>query len=118
MLWLAREDFRTTYYSRTLFTDNVKEDSPYIKNRLYSKKCTNCSPCDTEREYERHLLQVAARGNLDEFVKVYTADPKRLDVQDNRGQRPLQAAAAKGHRNIVDFIIKEHGCERELFSRL
>ena len=57
------------------------------------------------------MLQVAARGNLEEFIKVYTADPSRLEVKDNKGQRPLHAAAAKGHTNIVDFIVEHHGGE-------
>ena len=64
------------------------------------------------------VLQIAARGKYEEFVRVYTADPQRLNVQDSRGQRPLHAAAARGHKDIVDFIIKQHGCKPESFFRM
>nr|KAG5700757.1 hypothetical protein BaRGS_034960 [Batillaria attramentaria] len=48
-----------------------------------------------------------SKENVDEFRKAYDADPKRVDVQDNKGQRPLHVAATRGHQQIVQFIISQ-----------
>ncbi|XP_070195077.1 transient receptor potential cation channel subfamily A member 1-like isoform X2 [Littorina saxatilis] len=87
--------------------------------KQFGRKSPQEEPKDVEEEAPKlclledspyRVIKVASRGNLDEFEKVYKADPKRLKATDNKGQTPLHAAAAKGHRNIVDFIIKQHGC--------
>lgn len=52
--------------------------------------------------------QVAARGDLEEFIRAFNAGPRRLCVKDTRGQTPLHVAAINGFCNIVDYIIEQN----------
>ncbi|PVD23407.1 hypothetical protein C0Q70_16676 [Pomacea canaliculata] len=52
--------------------------------------------------------QVAARGDLEEFIRAFNAGPRRLCMKDTRGQTPLHVAAISGFCNIVDYIIEQN----------
>ena len=54
-------------------------------------------------------LQVAAKGNLQEFQRLYEADDSRLNIQDSRGSTPAHKGAENGQVNILDFIVNHGG---------
>ncbi|KAK6188192.1 hypothetical protein SNE40_004425 [Patella caerulea] len=55
------------------------------------------------------IIKVAGKGNLEEFAKLYNADPSRLCIEDSKGQMAIHMAAVKGRINILDFIINHNG---------
>lgn len=54
-------------------------------------------------------FQVAAKGHLEEFQRIYLADKSRLNIQDNKGLTAVHKAAENGRLNILEFIISEGG---------
>ncbi|KAL8612705.1 hypothetical protein ACOMHN_025356 [Nucella lapillus] len=69
---------------------------------------SNVTAFDEIQEGCRSFSQEAERGNLEGITKAYQADPRRLQTENAKGQRPLHVAAVKGHLDIVQFLIKEH----------
>ena len=53
--------------------------------------------------------KVAAKGNLQEFQRLYEADDSRINIQDSKGLTPAHKAAENGKANILDFIINHGG---------
>ncbi|CAK5022412.1 unnamed protein product [Meloidogyne enterolobii] len=60
---------------------------------------------ESERD-KMNMLESCKRGNLNEVAKYLNGgiDP---DEEDDDGVTALQIAAAKGHRRLVEFLIKE-----------
>ncbi|XP_052283272.1 transient receptor potential cation channel subfamily A member 1-like [Dreissena polymorpha] len=55
------------------------------------------------------LLCAAAKGNLEEFQRLYENDPSRLSVRDGKGLCPIHKAAEFGRLNILQFIVDQAG---------
>lgn len=51
----------------------------------------------------------AAKGNLEEFQRLYENDPIRLTVQDSKGFSPIHKAAEFGRVSILNFIKEKGG---------
>ena len=64
-------------------------------------------------------FQVAGKGNLEEFQRLYYADNSRLGIQDSKGLTAAHKAAENGRVNILEFIATHSGgtFEKTLFSR-
>ena len=60
------------------------------------------------------FIQAAARGQLDDFIKAYTADRTRLSDTDCNGHLPIHLAAYEGHEDIVEYIINENGGKKSI----
>ena len=58
-----------------------------------------------------HSFQVAAKGNIQEFERLYDADNSRLNIQDSKGNTPAHRAAENGRVNILEFIVYHCGGE-------
>ena len=56
-----------------------------------------------------YYFQVAAKGNLEEFRRLYYADISRLGAQDNKGVTAVHKAAKHGRVNILQFIADHNG---------
>lgn len=59
------------------------------------------------------LYQIAAKGDIREFERLYDLDHARLRVQDLKGLGVLHHAAAKGKMVVMDFVLG-HGGGRSL----
>ena len=55
------------------------------------------------------ILQVAGKGDVDEFQRLYNADPNRLNIQDARGVSPAHKAAENDQLKILEFIYTNGG---------
>ncbi|KAL4235703.1 Transient receptor putative cation channel subfamily A member 1 [Mactra antiquata] len=55
------------------------------------------------------LNQAAAKGNLEEFKRLYETDASRLTIRDGKGFRPIHKAAEFGRINILQFIQQKGG---------
>ncbi|KAF7632663.1 hypothetical protein Mgra_00007967 [Meloidogyne graminicola] len=60
---------------------------------------------ESERD-KMNMLESCKRGNLNEVAK-YLSGGIDADEEDDDGVTALQIAAAKGHRRLVEFLIKE-----------
>ena len=56
-----------------------------------------------------YFFQVAAKGNLEEFRRLYYADISKLGAQDNKGVTAVHKAAKHGRVNILQFIADHNG---------
>ncbi|XP_052283274.1 transient receptor potential cation channel subfamily A member 1-like isoform X2 [Dreissena polymorpha] len=54
-------------------------------------------------------FKAAAKGNLEEFRRLYENDPSRLSVRDGKGLCPIHKAAEFGRLNILQFIVDQAG---------
>ena len=54
-------------------------------------------------------FQVAGKGNLEEFRRLYYADISRIKTQDNKGLTAAHKAAKFGRVNILEFIANHNG---------
>lgn len=54
------------------------------------------------------IFQAAESGNLDDFNRLFIAEPARLDVRDSKGRAAVHQAAARNKLNILQFI-RNHG---------
>ncbi|CAG0881691.1 unnamed protein product [Darwinula stevensoni] len=55
------------------------------------------------------IIKMGEVGNLKEFQRLYTEDPKRLGVRDSKGRTAAHAAAARNHVHILAFIRDNDG---------
>ncbi|KAI5735837.1 hypothetical protein M8J77_023329 [Diaphorina citri] len=55
------------------------------------------------------LIQAAESGNIEDFTKLYLADPSRLNVRDSRGRAAAHQASTKNRVNILLFIYNHNG---------
>ncbi|XP_052774065.1 transient receptor potential cation channel subfamily A member 1-like isoform X2 [Mya arenaria] len=55
------------------------------------------------------LCDAAAKGNLDEFQRLFEGDKTRLEVRDGKGLYPVHKAAEFGRINILQFIVDQGG---------
>ncbi|KAK3089349.1 hypothetical protein FSP39_002938 [Pinctada imbricata] len=55
------------------------------------------------------VFQVAAKGDLQEFQKLYDEDNSRLELEDTKGFRPIHHATINGHLHIIEFILSNDG---------
>lgn len=53
-------------------------------------------------------FQAAESGNLDDFNRLFIAEPARLEVRDSKGRAAVHQAAARNKLNILKFI-RNHG---------
>lgn len=58
--------------------------------------------------HKQYLFQAAESGNLDDFNRLFTAEPTRLEVRDSKGRAAVHQAAARNKLNILQFI-RNHG---------
>lgn len=56
-----------------------------------------------------HMLQAAESGNVEDFGRLYLAEPGRLGVRDSRGRAAAHQAAARNKLNILQFIAAHGG---------
>lgn len=56
----------------------------------------------------KFVLQAAESGNLDDFNRLFVAEPARLEVRDSKGRAAVHQAAARNKLNILQFI-RNHG---------
>lgn len=56
-----------------------------------------------------HTLQAAESGNVEDFGRLYLAEPGRLGVRDSRGRAAAHQAAARNKLNILQFIAAHGG---------
>lgn len=54
------------------------------------------------------MFQAAESGNLDDFNRLFIAEPARLQVRDSKGRAAVHQAAARNKLNILQFI-RNHG---------
>ncbi|KAE9527713.1 hypothetical protein AGLY_012786 [Aphis glycines] len=59
------------------------------------------------------LIKAAESGNLDDFNRLFIAEPARLDVRDSKGRAAVHQAAARNKLNILQFI-RNHGGDLNL----
>lgn len=57
-------------------------------------------------------FQAAESGNIDDFGRLFLADPSRLGVRDSRGRAAAHQAAARNKVNILQFITAHGGGKR------
>jgi hypothetical protein len=55
------------------------------------------------------VLQAAESGNVEDFGRLYLAEPGRLEVRDSRGRAAAHQAAARNKLNILQFIAAHGG---------
>ncbi|VVC25448.1 Ion transport domain,Ankyrin repeat-containing domain,Ankyrin repeat [Cinara cedri] len=55
------------------------------------------------------ILRAAESGNLDEFHRLFIAEPARLEVRDSKGRAAVHQAAARNKLNILHFIRNKGG---------
>ena len=55
------------------------------------------------------VLQAAESGNVEDFGRLYLAEPGRLGVRDSRGRAAAHQAAARNKVNILQFIAAHGG---------
>lgn len=55
------------------------------------------------------VLQAAESGNVEDFGRLYLAEPGRLGVRDSRGRAAAHQAAARNKLNILEFIASHGG---------
>jgi transient receptor potential cation channel subfamily A protein 1 len=55
------------------------------------------------------MLQAAESGNVEDFGRLYSAEPARLGVRDSRGRAAAHQAAARNKLNILQFIAAHGG---------
>lgn len=55
-----------------------------------------------------NIFQAAESGNLDDFNRLFIAEPARLEVRDSKGRAAVHQAAARNKLNILQFI-RNHG---------
>jgi transient receptor potential cation channel subfamily A member 1 len=46
---------------------------------------------------------------LDEFIRLFTGDPTRLDVRDGKGRSAAHQAALRNRVNVLQFIHDQQG---------
>ncbi|XP_049946410.1 transient receptor potential cation channel subfamily A member 1 [Schistocerca serialis cubense] len=74
---------------------------PILNKRMSSSnKGVNAAVC---------LLQAAESGNVEDFGRLYLAEPARLAVRDSRGRAAAHQAAARNKLNILQFIATHGG---------
>ncbi|KAF6200611.1 hypothetical protein GE061_005054 [Apolygus lucorum] len=54
-------------------------------------------------------VQAAESGNIDDFNRLFTAEPKRLSIRDSKGRAAAHQAAARNKLNILQFIANHNG---------
>ncbi|XP_025200863.1 transient receptor potential cation channel subfamily A member 1 isoform X3 [Melanaphis sacchari] len=59
------------------------------------------------------ILRAAESGNLDDFNRLFIAEPARLDMRDSKGRAAVHQAAARNKLNILQFI-RNHGGDLNL----
>lgn len=59
-------------------------------------------------KFVKYILQAAESGNLDDFNRLFIAEPARLEVRDSKGRAAVHQAAARNKLNILQFI-RNHG---------
>ena len=67
---------------------------------------------------EKPIHHAAYKGDLKKVKEIIDRDPNQINVQDAQGFTPLHLASAKGHIEIVEFLLN-HGAdiELEIFNR-
>jgi len=71
------------------------------------KVSVNPDPSSTKTETTAADIHEAAKsGSLDE-VKAFLANGEKVDVKDKHGLTPLYHAAAKGHKDVCEFLISQ-----------
>ena len=55
------------------------------------------------------VFQAAESGNVEDFGRLYLAEPARLGVRDARGRAAVHQAAARNKLNILQFISAHGG---------
>ncbi|KAL0280245.1 UNVERIFIED_CONTAM: hypothetical protein PYX00_001595 [Menopon gallinae] len=61
------------------------------------------------KESPFRILRAAESGNLEDFGRLFLADPSRLEVRDSRGRAAAHQAAARNKVNIMQFIAANGG---------
>lgn len=54
-------------------------------------------------------VQAAESGNLEDFNRLFLAEPARLGVRDSKGRAAAHQAAARNKVNILQFIASHEG---------
>lgn len=65
----------------------------------------------------KYVFQAAESGNLDEFHRLYVAEPARLEVRDSKGRAAVHQAAARNKLNILHFIRNKAGGKRFIVTK-
>ncbi|XP_066908151.1 transient receptor potential cation channel subfamily A member 1 isoform X3 [Halyomorpha halys] len=55
------------------------------------------------------ILRAAESGNLEDFNRLFLAEPERLNVRDSKGRAAAHQAAARNKINILQFIANHAG---------
>ncbi|KAG8311697.1 Transient receptor putative cation channel sub A member 1 [Homalodisca vitripennis] len=55
------------------------------------------------------FVLAAESGNLEDFNRLFLAEPARLGVRDSKGRAAAHQAAARGKLNILQFIYSHGG---------
>ncbi|EEB19608.1 conserved hypothetical protein [Pediculus humanus corporis] len=55
------------------------------------------------------LIEAAESGNLEDFGRLFMADPNRLEIRDSKGRAAAHQAAARNKVNILQFIHSHGG---------
>jgi ankyrin repeat protein len=53
------------------------------------------------------IHDAADNGDLETVKKLISADPKLVDAPDREGKTALHYAAAKGHLNVVEWLVQK-----------
>ncbi|KAJ8305937.1 hypothetical protein KUTeg_016482 [Tegillarca granosa] len=79
-----------------------------LRNYILKTKPLSLSRWKTEKIVFKRKCTLA-KGNFQEFERLYKADTSRLNIQDNKGFSSLHYAAQNGHIFIVDYIVSQGG---------
>ncbi|XP_064605921.1 transient receptor potential cation channel subfamily A member 1-like [Liolophura sinensis] len=91
------------------FVKPVKEGKwKALSEKTQDSGQTNGAVCLIQHSPYR-ILKIAAKGDIAEFEKLYTADHSRLHIRDQRGQGTLHYAASKGRVVVMEFILNHGG---------
>ncbi|CAE1328150.1 TRPA1 [Acanthosepion pharaonis] len=62
---------------------------------------------DEKIEDQRHMFELAAKGNLQRFRNYYEQDPKRLKLRNEKSQTVLHVAAINGNEEVLLFALNQ-----------
>ncbi|KAK6626901.1 hypothetical protein RUM44_009378 [Polyplax serrata] len=106
-----RENFRNlipcVFLRRDTVTPKVTPPTVVIRNWKKVLLGFQFSPKSSPDE----LIEAAESGNLEDFARLFLADPNRLEIRDSRGRAAVHQAAARNKVNILQFIHSSGGGE-------
>ena len=77
------------------------------REQVEQKVAVNPDPSSTDTETTAADIHEAAKKGALERVKAFLANGEKVDVKDKYGMTPLYHSAAKGHKDVCEFLISQ-----------